>query len=314
MSAPFGLATVLVAIDDSSAAAQALDFAIELGKRYQSALLICTAVNQAAIIAAISSPAGGYPDVSNLLDEYDRAANELLAAAVSRATAAGARATSVLVEGSAVRAIADCAKARAVDAIVMGTHGRGGLERMFLGSTAQGVLRLAEVPTFVVREHAGAAPEAASFHFEHILIAVDDSEPADAAADVAIGLAAAGGADVLCCTVTETNALMERAEEYGFDPDALLDEMRGLATRLTDAKVALATSHGVKAESIVVEGVPADALLAVAAERHVGLIAVGTHGRGGLSRLFLGSVAESVVRRSPVPVLVVRGRPARPAQ
>ena len=99
--------------------------------------------------------------------------------------------------------------------------------------------------------------------------------------------------------------------DYGFDPAPMLEDVRRGATHLAEAQVARAHAAGATAESLVVEGTPADALLEVAAERGADLIAIGTHGRRGLRRLLVGSVAESVVRRSPVPVVVVRSAPPR---
>jgi len=69
-----------------------------------------------------------------------------------------------------------------------------------------------------------------------------------------------------------------------------------------------ARAAGVKTTSTIVEGIPVDRIVRAARARHADLVVMGTHGRTGLSRFFLGSVAARVVATSPVPVLTVRGR------
>ncbi|PCR88991.1 universal stress protein [Natrinema ejinorense] len=84
----------------------------------------------------------------------------------------------------------------------------------------------------------------------------------------------------------------ENAEEYAAD--------------ILETATELATEHGRTLETNVVTGEPDDRIVAQAEEESVDLIVIGSHGREGISRVLLGSVAETVVRRSPVPVLVVR--------
>jgi nucleotide-binding universal stress UspA family protein len=84
----------------------------------------------------------------------------------------------------------------------------------------------------------------------------------------------------------------------GDDPQEAVGYLQGVARRLAD--------RGLKAECAVPEGPPAEALVAFAFDVEADLIAMTTHGRGGLRRLVLGSVADGVVRRAPCPVLLVR--------
>ena len=74
------------------------------------------------------------------------------------------------------------------------------------------------------------------------------------------------------------------------------------------ALVAQAKKAGVRAEGQFTEGVPSEEILRAARRRHADLIVIGTHGRTGLGRVFMGSVAERVLQRATVPVLTVRGR------
>jgi nucleotide-binding universal stress UspA family protein len=78
------------------------------------------------------------------------------------------------------------------------------------------------------------------------------------------------------------------------------------AREVEDQAIAKHGDSGVNIESMVVEGYPSAAIIDVAEKKSADLIVMGSHGRSGLKRLWIGSVAESVVREAPVPVLIVR--------
>jgi nucleotide-binding universal stress UspA family protein len=183
-----------------------------------------------------------------------------------------------------------------------------------LGSTAEGVLRMTTVPVIVVREprgtpgHPPAAPPVE--YFERILVAIDDSEPSDAAMAFALDLAEAKHSRLLCCTVIETGDVLDKASFYGYDPMPLLANLRQHAADLIALRSHGASERGITVESVIVEENAPIGILEAVKEHAADLVVIGTHGRRGLRRFFIGSVAENVVRHSDVPVAVVRGRPA----
>lgn len=83
---------------------------------------------------------------------------------------------------------------------------------------------------------------------------------------------------------------------------------RAWAQKQLDRLLAKTKTAGVRAKSYVLEGVAHDQIARIARSRHADLIVMGTHGRSGLAKLFLGSVAGRVVAAAPCPVLTVRGR------
>ena len=83
---------------------------------------------------------------------------------------------------------------------------------------------------------------------------------------------------------------------------------RRAAQRQIARLVEEARRAGVRAEGLIVDGTPADRIVRVARARHVDLLVLGTHGRTGFSRLFLGSVAARIVATATCPVLTVHGR------
>lgn len=294
---------ILVATDGSDTGNLVVAFAIALARRHASELLLCYAVDHAGAIAESSTSNGGAGLVLPLAHELDVAARSILAEAAKRVTDAGLVATSAVLEGRPAHAIVRLAKERHVDAIVMGTQGKGGLERLFMGSTADGVVRHTDVPTFVVPRGAKGRETV----FDCVLSGIDDSDPSDAAAAFALDVAKGKGTRLVLCAVVESIELLEKAATYGYDPMSMLDELRATATALLAARTERARADGVACESVIAEGDPAEKILKAAEVHGADLIVVGTHGRRGLRRLFVGSVAENIVRRSTVPVVIVRG-------
>ncbi len=85
-------------------------------------------------------------------------------------------------------------------------------------------------------------------------------------------------------------------------------QMRARGQRELDKHAARARKAGVRATALLLEGTPADRIVRAARSRRADLIVMGTHGRGALAKLFLGSVAERVIGTTPCPVLTVRAR------
>jgi nucleotide-binding universal stress UspA family protein len=275
--------TFLVPVDGSAAADAALTLALNLARPSGGELLIVHAINTAAVVAECVTPYGGDPTAALNILEADE--QKILDAAFARAREAGITATSMALDGAAAEKIVQVARERHADAIVMGTSGRRGVERFIAGSVAEGVLRTAPVPVFVIHEGFTAAADRAPFR--RILVAVDDSTPAGAATRFAIDLAARDGAGIVFCHVVGENE----------EPPSMLESTQKLAAE-----------RGVESATLTVHGRDtAEIIIASAEASRADLIALGTHGRRGLDRFILGSVVEGVVRNSPIPAVVVRG-------
>jgi nucleotide-binding universal stress UspA family protein len=139
--------------------------------------------------------------------------------------------------------------------------------------------------------------------FEHILVPIDFGEPADRALDFAATLASQLGAKL-----TLMHASWVPPPVYTGAPDAIgwpTDDLAQIAKGKIDEKVAGLRQRCPNTDAVVVVDEPWPGILRVAEERGADLVVMGTHGRRGLSRVLLGSVAERVVRCSRVPVLTV---------
>lgn len=141
---------ILVPLDGSTCANKAMDVALSLAKSEGSELFFCSVVDP--IVICGSTPPS--PAVELLLSDAETEARRLLTTAQQRARAGGLKAQAEMRKGVPYDEILHAAERAKADAIVMGTHGRTGLRRLFAGSVAESVLRNAACPVIAVREKA----------------------------------------------------------------------------------------------------------------------------------------------------------------
>jgi len=188
--------------------------------------------------------------------------------------------------------------------IVMGTHGRRGVGRLFLGSTAEMVLRGSSVPVLTLRSATPPDREARRC-ISRILLGIDDSEPSDAALKAVFALPLEDRQELLIYSAVEIGA------SFGVVRTAAIEEeLFSEANVVVERAIEAARERNINVRGSTVEGRAADAIAGAAAKEVVDLVVVGSHGRRGLRRFVLGSVAEHVVRVASVPVLVVRAASA----
>jgi nucleotide-binding universal stress UspA family protein len=169
------------------------------------------------------------------------------------------------------------------DLIIMGRHGLTGLSRLLMGSVTARVIGHAPANVLVV-------PQGSQVDFQRILMGSDGSPDSAAAFKVALELAGMRGGALLAVSVAREPGATVRAE--------------GIVKKLQ----AEAAGQGVAVEALVLQGRPFEAIVQAARERQVNLIVLGSHGRTGLAKLLMGSVAERVIGLTPCPVLVVKKR------
>jgi len=140
----------------------------------------------------------------------------------------------------------------------------------------------------------------------HVLVAVDDSEPAWKALDHAIETF--DDADVTVLHVVDPVELVYGDVEGGYFDQSILDSALEAGESLLERAAARATDagRGGAVETVLETGQPSRTIVEYAAEHDVDHLVVGSHGRSGVTRVLLGSVAESVARRAEVPVTIVR--------
>jgi nucleotide-binding universal stress UspA family protein len=206
----------------------------------------------------------------------------------------GARVSQLVVDGYADEALPRVASDLGADLVVVGSHGRTGMARVMIGSTAELVARRAECSVLIAR---GAAP---SGGYRRIVVGTDFSSLAHRAEIQAIAMAGANARiDLVHCV---------QPPVWGFDGVRL--PMGDVVEDLTDQGKALAAMLAERTDATVafhVEVRPAAfGLVDLATELTADLIVVGSHGRRGVRRFLLGSVAERTARHAPCSTLIAR--------
>lgn len=291
---------LLVPYDGSEPARAALTLALRI-TRQGAAISIVTIVDETAVMAQSAEMA--VYDPTPLMEALDAQGRALLEDAAAQCRAATVEPVSAIVHDRPVAGILGAADAGPCDLIVMGTHARTGVARTFLGSTTEGVLRLSRVPVLTVR----SADRIVDAPFATALVAVDDSGPADAAVALAARLARTTETSIIACHVIDTQRLLQGGVglAYGFAPANISADLRRDAVAIVNGAL---TRAGLPEDTPmeIIDGDPALAIIGAAENRKATVIIAGTHGRRGFGRFALGSVAESIVRASDIPVLVVR--------
>lgn len=238
-----------------------------------------------------------------LLEQRQRETAEQLAEVARRLTLPAGVVTHRPIAGIPSVLICAAAIADDIDLIVLGTHGRTGLEHILLGSTAERVLTIAPCPVLTVREAKGSEGQLQRMpkNVEQVVVPVDFSDCSLNALEYGVQIAKAMRARLTVLHVLEPVAygldfMLAHAAER--DPKFAKEQMQALASRIR--------TYGLVVGETICGGLPVDSIVDWARDAKCDLIIMGTHGRRGVSHLLKGSVAEAVLRRAPCPVLAVK--------
>lgn len=204
--------------------------------------------------------------------------------------------------------------ATAADLLVIGTHGRSGFQRLFLGSVTEKVIRKARCPTLVVPPRAPDVGPSAPVQFQRILCPVDFSESSLRAFAHAVSMAREAGARLTLLHVIETPSVISP------EPAALeIDLARIREAAVTETRRRLhelipqEARTSCTVETAIVQGGAHREILRQAADQRSDLIVMGGHGRGAVDGLLFGSTTHHVIRGAACPVLIIRGTDAAAA-
>jgi len=210
--------------------------------------------------------------------------------------------------GPVVDGLDDHARAAGADLLVMTTHGWGPLRRAWLGSVADGLLRRTPCPILVIRPKEGEGPKLEEAGFEHLLVTLDGSAQSREILPFAKGLSRLFDARMTLLRVIPPHFPLSSpfTSHTSHEFQGLELEETGARNALEEEAAAL-RSEGHSVATAIVSGVHApDGILEFAERNTVDLVAMATHGRGGVARLILGSVADKVIRGGNIPVLLHR--------
>jgi nucleotide-binding universal stress UspA family protein len=296
----------VVPLDTSATSARIIPYVTELAKR----------LGQPAVLLAVLPHSEG--ELNPLVDDYEAEVSELIAyrrkyahdyldTVSGQLRDDGVWATTVVAEGDEAATILATAAAKHAGLIAMATHGRVGPQRWFLGSVADKVIRNASTPVLLIRPRADG--KATPPEINAILVPVDGSELAEAAFPYATFLAKNLDTSVTLFRSVPLGWSVGGSGAFGHEgtsPDVIRvieDEARGYLER---------TAERLRGEGIQVDtcfarfAEPASEIADLTEKMRGALIVMSSHGRSGLGRTLLGSVADKVIRSSGAPVLVVR--------
>jgi nucleotide-binding universal stress UspA family protein len=288
---------ILVPVDGSKLSERALVLAVPLADQHHAKLTLVT-VNEPIEDLTLG---GGAPVRDSALDEAWRGERSAylkkLLKRVSRRAEASVEA--VTLEGRVVPALAEYAAVQDVDLIVMCTHGRGGFQRLWLGSVAGGLSRVTAVPLLLAR--GGRAPGSRMLHeplFRRILIPVDGSSRSESALHAAAALVGDAKSVITLGHVVHPMGL---AVAVHLAPER---EREVVAQYLEPLAATVRTEHlAVDTDTRVSTNV-AKAILDMADDNEADLIAMTSQGMSGIERLVVGSVADKLIRTARVPVMI----------
>ena len=286
---------IMVPLDGSEFAEAVLPYAAEIARRTSSRVLLFTAVTPIATWDATASMVRWDRELELAQEYLNRKAAELTAGGLS------VDATAML--GDAAECILKVAREEKIDLIALTTHGRSGLTRWLFGSVATKLVQSSDLPLLVIRPQDGAPKPQP---LDRILVPLDGSDTAQSILPFVEELAKRLDASLILF-----HAIAPITAYPGFEatnPAAVgqvLEEMQQHAGQMLSRIVQEMQGRGLKAEALVAIDLAVDGVIHAAQDTRADLIALGTHGRSGVGRAIMGSVADGVVRRSALPCLLV---------
>lgn len=302
---------IVVPLDGSAFSEHALPIAYGIARRAAANVHLVRVHEPLASMV----PVAAGPDTGPELEQWNRSQAEsesLYLRGLADGAGPDVRVSARLLHGVVVEGLEVDTQRIGADLVVMTTHGRGGIARAWLGSIADGLVRRLNVPVLLVRPGVDSPRPCDDVCFKRVLVPLDGSLLAETVLEPTIELARLMGARLTLLQVLPPPYFFDSTEAtYALPRGPGASRMREEAGAYLAGVVGELIGRGVQAcAQVLVDSRPAHAIARYAQEQRMDLVALATHGRGGATRLLLGSVADKVVRTAPVPVLVLRPRAA----
>jgi nucleotide-binding universal stress UspA family protein len=289
---------ILVPLDGSGFSESAIPVALAIARRWEARVEVLT-VHE------------GVPTLEH--DFWETASQEwsdrYIAGVADRIeTEAGVTVEASALSGAVGEAIQRHVEAQAGTLLVMASHGRGPMSRFWLGSTADALVRHSTFPILLLRPDGDVGSEPPeTYSPKRVLVPLDGSNESEAILEHAIELVDDREAVFTLLRVfpyPEQYASTYMPHTIQVNAD-LLKEGEAAARVYIEAQAAALVERGIEATGeMCVETNPAAGILRFAERNETDLIAMSTHGRGGVSRMLLGSVTDKVLRGAQIPMLV----------
>lgn len=295
---------ILVTLDGSSFAEQALPAAEALCRAFNARLTLASVLPVQRKFIALRPLDAGAGNVEAAQQERE----SYLRSVAQRLRAKGIEVGYQVMVGPVAESVNYLMQQQGIDMSVFSTRGRSGVQRWVLGSVANSMIQTMTRPLLIVRPEEGMEPPVPTF--SKLLVTLDGSEFAERVLPY-VRASTNFQSVVLLLTVPEVpeaqqyGALVEQIEEMRENAeDEACAYLEGIAKELR--------AEGIETRIFVAGSRPAETIITLAAEEGVDVVMLATHGRGGLERLFVGSVAERVVQHTQCPVFLVPIQERRP--
>jgi nucleotide-binding universal stress UspA family protein len=306
--------SLLVPLDGSTFAEHALPLALTIARRSGAAI---------QLVHVYVPPILAHPEALGYYDpalewELKKQHKAYLDQMVQRLQGlSSVQVSGTLLEGEVAETLRTTASATGADLVVMTTHGRGPMQRFWLGSVADTLVRELPVPLLLLRPEQGPVDLSHERVPQHFLLPLDGSALAEQMLKPAVALGTLMGANYTLLRVVKPvhpvffepkgQTLEERAQSVQAQIDAAQEKQRKDASDYLERVASPLRADAARVETrVVIDPHPASAIIQEAARSGINLVALETHGRGGLARLVRGSVADKVLRGVTIPLLVAR--------
>jgi nucleotide-binding universal stress UspA family protein len=274
-------------VDFFPASLRAVDYAIGLAQKYDAKLHLLHVVSP--ILYSTEQYAF---TVSDIIDSMKKQSARKMKKLERKARAAGLTIYTDVRTGEVKREIESAVRATKADILVMGTHGRRGMEKWFLGSVTERMLRRSPIPVLTLR-----GSKKARTTTTRILVTTDFSEGTDNALNYALSIARANKARLtLLHVLEETRAVIS--------PKYRKEITEGVRRELLQ-RIPADAQASPDIDTAVEAGTPYHIILRLLKKERIDLLVMNTHGKGMLHRALLGSTSERVVRAADCPVMLI---------
>lgn len=295
---------IMVPTDGSGFDREAIRVALRLAELSEAKIRLVRVLSQGSYFGMAAAAEGTSVAAEVVRSERDRALSELYALAAECRALTHADIGVDLHAGPVADVLEGYAKRHEFDLIVMSSHGRSGIARLSLGSVTDSLIRHTSVPVLVVKPPPSYLNPRVTASFRRILVPLDGSRLAEQVLPRAIALAKLEGAEITLLHVLPSQAFarrttdatpswsdktISRAEQYLFS----------VAERVRARDIPTLT------DIVISDDIP-NAISDYAARQHASLIAIATHGRGGVARMLRGSVADALMLLAPACMLVLK--------
>lgn len=296
---------ILIPLDGSPLAESVLPYIIPIAKAYDSQVVLANVVAPPTVEFAGDFTGIQHPYLDQLTEEAKTWAAGYLQKVADRLAQAQVPVLrqDVLVGSPAVM-LASQIERQGVDLVAIATHGRSGLGRVLLGSVADKLLHSTDVPVLIIRP-----PEVevqGLISLSSIIVPLDGSPLAESVLAYVKDMAKALSLSVTLVRTIPTMTALSAGPEYVLLPTDIITEMKEAAILYLDDVAQSLRDEGLSCTTAVVEGDTASAISEYARKKQNHLVAISSHGRSGIARAVMGSIADRLIRTSGDPVLVVR--------